>query len=595
MSDAAAAATQQKFPKTFWTANTIELFERAAYYAMAPFMVIYLKETLGMTPSAATLLNGTVLWGLVYFLPVFSGTLADKFGYKRSLSLAFCLIALGYVIMGNLQRFWPGMAADNASSSSGGLIDYTIPALAGIVLIGIGGSIVKPCIAGTVQKSAGLRATLAFGIFYMVINIGSITGRAVCYFVRKSMGIPAIFTYASTIFAIIGLLVVLIIYREPQYVSDGRKDNQKVEKKTVGQAILGIFVVLSNIKFLFFLVVIGMFWFIYIQLYNLVPLFLRYVDPDAPVELYQLANPVMIVCFQVLITKMVKRWTPLKTIMIGAGVVTVGMVINVLPQMISDNPNHLLSILGFAIPLAGLFLIGSIALMAVGEMMASPRVFEYVGAIAPKGEEGLYTGYVSLPTAIATIVGGPVGGKLFEHYIADPQKAGQPVDTIPIWLIISAIGVASMVGLFIYDRFMGRLRDVRVPRSSYFKWEGRLNRSNGLGQALSFSILAVLFYLLLKVVLVLAGLFDPAFAGTAAYAAASAMILWPSALVALFLLSYPLIKRLHDLDMSGWYYVLLPVPLANLFLLYICFFKKGTPGLNRYGQDLLLQEGAPAD
>ena len=50
-----------KFPPTFWTANTIELFERAAYYSMASFMVIYLKESLGMTPSFATFLNGSLL------------------------------------------------------------------------------------------------------------------------------------------------------------------------------------------------------------------------------------------------------------------------------------------------------------------------------------------------------------------------------------------------------------------------------------------------------------------------------------------------------------------------------------------------------
>jgi len=183
----APAAPKPRFPATFWTANTIELLERAAYYAMASFMVIYLKETLGMTPSTATLLNGTVLWGLVYFLPILSGTLADKFGYKRSLSVAFVLIALGYAILGNIQRLWPGIVGAQAGET----IDYIVPAVLGICLVGIGGSIVKPCIAGTVQKTSGTRATLGFGIFYMIINIGSISGRGISYFVRTSLGIPA--------------------------------------------------------------------------------------------------------------------------------------------------------------------------------------------------------------------------------------------------------------------------------------------------------------------------------------------------------------------------------------------------------------------
>jgi dipeptide/tripeptide permease len=443
---------KQKFPATFWTANTIELIERAAYYSMASFMVIYLKETLGMRPTTATLLNASILWGLIYFLPILSGTLADKFGYKRSLTLAFFMISLGYFVMGNIQRFWPGLIGQKAAQA----IDYTVPAILGIVLIGIGGSIVKPCIAGTVQKTAGTRATVGFGIFYMIINIGSITGRGVSYVVRTNLGIPAIFTYASSIFALIGLAVVLFIYKEPEFVSDGVKDGQKVQKKTLSQAILGIFIVLQNIRFVFFLIVIAMFWFSYIQLYNLVPLFLRYIDPNAPVELYQLANPVMIVCFQILITKMVKKWTPVKSIILGAAVVTVGMFLNVLPPLLLADPAHKVSLLGLAVPAAGLFLIVSIASMATGEMMASPRIYEYLGAIAPKGEEGLYLGYANLPLALASIIGGPIGGSMFEKYIATPQKNGLPVNTVPIWLIITGIGLASMIGLAIYDRLMGK-------------------------------------------------------------------------------------------------------------------------------------------
>ena len=448
MSDAPEA--KPKFPATFWTANTIELFERAAYYAMASFMVIYLKENLGMTPSTATLLNGTVLWGLVYFLPILSGTLADKFGYKRSLTVAFIMIALGYSVMGNLQRLWPGIIG----APAGQTVDFIVPAVLGIVLIGIGGSIVKPCIAGTVQKTAGTRATLGFGIFYMIINIGSISGRGVSYVVRTNLGIPAIFTYVSTIFALIGLIVVLFVYREPEFVSDGLKDGQQVRKKTFGGAIIGIFRVLLNLKFDLFMIVMAMFWFLYVQLYNLVPLYLRYLDPNAPVELYQLANPIMIVCFQMLITRMVKRWTPVKSIMLGAAVVTTGMALNVLPSLLSGDPTHRVSVLGLVLPFAGLFMIVSIASQATGEMMASPRVYEYLGAIAPKGEEGLFTGYANLPLALATIVGGKIGGKMFEHYISDPQKAGLPVNTVPMWLIIAGIGVLSIVGLGIYDRLV---------------------------------------------------------------------------------------------------------------------------------------------
>jgi dipeptide/tripeptide permease len=203
-----------------------------------------------------------------------------------------------------------------------------------------------------------------------------------------------------------------------------------------------------------------MFWFLYIQLYNLMPLFMRYVDPKAPMELYTLANPVMIVCFQLLITRLVKRWLPVKTIMLGAIVVTLGMLVNVLPPLLFSDPNRMVGLLGLSLPIAGIFIIISIASMAVGEMMASPRVYEYIGAIAPKGQEGLYLGYQSLPIALASIIGGPIGGRLFERYINTPLKAGRPVDSVTMWLIIVAIGVGSIIGLAVYDRLVIKGRKI---------------------------------------------------------------------------------------------------------------------------------------
>lgn len=454
MDDEKKGTPKQKFPSSFWTANAIELFERAAYYSMASFMVIYLNETLGMRPAFATFLNGSILWGLIYFLPILSGTLADKFGYKRSLRVSFLMISLGYFIMGNIQRFWPALLGERTAQA----IDYTIPVVLGIILIGMGGSIVKPCIAGTVQKTSGTRATLGFGIFYMVINIGSITGRGVSYFIRTNLGIPAIFTYAATIFALIGLAVVLFLYKEPEYVSDGKKDDQKVQKRTLGQAVLGIFIVLSNLKFVFFLIVIGLFWMLYVQLYNLMPLFLRYIDPNAPVDLYTLANPVMIVGLQLVVTRIVKRWTPVISIILGAAVTTTGMLLNVIPPLFLSDLSQRVSLAGLAIPVVGMFLIISIASMALGEMMASPRIYEYIGGIAPKGQEGLYLGYANLPIALGSIFGGPLGGRLFEKFISEPEQAGQPVNPIAMWLIIAGMGILSMIGLAIYDRVVIKSR-----------------------------------------------------------------------------------------------------------------------------------------
>ena len=53
--------------------------------------------------------------------------------------------------------------------------------------------------------------------------------------------------------------------------------------------------------------------------------------------------------------------------------------------------------------------------------------------------------------------------------------------------------------------------------------------------------------------------------------------------VAMVLLVFVSIKRLHDLDLSGWFYLVMLIPLISfLFSLYM-LFAPGTDGPNRYG------------
>ncbi len=430
-----SAPNPTPFPRTFWAANTTELFERAAYYAIASFMVPYLHENLGMSPTLATFLNGSLLWGMIYFLPILSGTIADQVGFRRSLLAAFVLLAGGYLGMGTLERLWPVLAG----GAGGGRTDYTVPVVAAIVLIGMGGSIVKPCISGTVQKTAGDRKTLGFGIFYMVINIGSMMGRIVSYFVRTLVGIQAIFSTVATAASIVAFGIVAFVYREP-----GPGLVEPPPRRTLGQALAGMVLVLRSARFVFFLIVTAGFWFMYVQIYNLIPLYLRgVVDPNAPVEIYTLANPVMIVLFQLLVTRLTSRWSPLKGMITGVAVATLGMLLNLVPAFASGP-----ALLGGRLPFAGLFIVLSIMAMAVGEMMASPRIYEYLGSIAPAGQEGLYLGYASLPVAIGSVVGSPVGGYLFETF------AQRRADHALLWIIVSLSGVLSIAGLLLYNRFL---------------------------------------------------------------------------------------------------------------------------------------------
>ena len=150
--DASKTATPpaEPFPSSFWSANVIELFERAAYYSMASFVVIYLGR-LGLGDYWPSTLNG-ILWFLVYFLPILSGTIADQIGFRRALMLACLLLVCGYFLMG--YPVWMGgneLSALVGKEVTAGT-SVVVPVVLALLFIGVGGSFVKPCIAGTVQR-----------------------------------------------------------------------------------------------------------------------------------------------------------------------------------------------------------------------------------------------------------------------------------------------------------------------------------------------------------------------------------------------------------------------------------------------------------
>ena len=514
-------STPQNFPKVFWWANVTELFERAAYYSMASFVVIYLGQ-LGFGSYWPSNLNG-MLWTLVYFLPILSGTIADQIGFRKSLLGAFVLLAIGYSLMG--APVWLGYAKlasvvrpEITASSS-----LVLTIVGGILLIGMGGSVIKPCISGTVQKTAGALATLGFAIFYMVINIGSLFGRGVAYVVRTGSSFGTILTVGAVcavgafglvllvhrsvearekghpgraalpfaaIVALTGLLVawiirwgvraetgaslsyifavaacasiaaffvVLFFYQEPPVAADAPAKS----RRSIGRVLLDMVLVLRSGRFTLFLVVMSGFFFLYNQVYNVLPLYAKRVVESSPaMDLYTAANPFVIVCFQLLITSYFGRMKAIRSIVVGTVIIGISMVINILPIFMAGG---IRAVFANWLPLGSVFVILTVALVAFGELFTSARMYEYIGALAPKGQEGLFLGYANLPLAIGSLAGGPVGAFIFNEIMARDAKVlpNQLLELNPTynaagWIILMAIGFASAFAMWLFNRWLER-------------------------------------------------------------------------------------------------------------------------------------------
>ena len=82
-----------KYTRAFWTANTAELLERMAYYAVFIVITFYLSNTLGFSDIEAGIISGLFSGGL-YLLPLFTGAFADKMASIMVVKTISCLINL---------------------------------------------------------------------------------------------------------------------------------------------------------------------------------------------------------------------------------------------------------------------------------------------------------------------------------------------------------------------------------------------------------------------------------------------------------------------------------------------------------------------
>src|SRR5258706_13668115 len=87
-----------RFPRAFWIANVIELFERAAYYGMFIALAVFLTSVVGFTDIQAGWVAASFS-GLIYLTPFVTGAISDRIGFRPALIIAFALLTVGYGVL----------------------------------------------------------------------------------------------------------------------------------------------------------------------------------------------------------------------------------------------------------------------------------------------------------------------------------------------------------------------------------------------------------------------------------------------------------------------------------------------------------------
>ena len=292
------------FARTFWVANILELFERFAFYGSKAVLAVYLVEKVGLGPLGNSLVG---FYGFaVFFLPILAGTVVDRYGFKKSLAACFFIFSLGYFAVG-----LAGLAQAQALVNSVGKVPYVVGAL---LLTAIGGSLIKPCIVGTVARTTNAETkSLGYSIYYTLVNLGGALGPILALQVREGLGIEYVLVMSAVV-SFGNLVATLMFFDEP---GGGTPAG---ERRTLGKVFADMVVVFGNFRFISFLVVFSGFWIMFWQIFYSLPFYVRDVLKFERFEIIETVDAWTIILITVPVTALMKKVRPIMAMTLGFAV-----------------------------------------------------------------------------------------------------------------------------------------------------------------------------------------------------------------------------------------------------------------------------------
>jgi MFS family permease len=464
-------AQLRKLPRAYWMLNLMEMFERFAYYGVRVVIPIYIAQAdeihgLHFTQSQKGLIF--MLWALVQSgVPVFSGGFADRYGYKKTIAFSIAIKVVGYLLMATQRGFWP----------------FTF----GCLVLAFGTAIFKPGLWGSLLRQMNKdNSSVGWGMFYMLVNVGGFLGPPLAHFLY-GFSWPTVF-YGC---AVIVSLNFAMLFTYPDVAAGG------VQSGGVLQVAATTFRNLAKPRLGTFILIMSGFWLMFMQLFDMLPNFIvDWVDSSGMVRTLHLPpmftnqtprgtmvaqewminiNSFLIILCVVWVSHLVAKMRRVHSILFGIVISSVGL-------------------LAAGFTMSGLACIFGILCFSVGEMLASPKMNDYLGVIAPEGQKALYMGYANMPQAIGWAYGSFLGGQIYDsmgdkanlalRYLREHGGLDTGVDrTVAmeklqqvlsldagaatrllwaayhpwrLWIPFAAIGIASSIGIAIYAKWVSR-------------------------------------------------------------------------------------------------------------------------------------------
>jgi POT family proton-dependent oligopeptide transporter len=285
----------------------------------------------------------------------------------------------------------------------------------------LGIALVKPCVVGTTARASKENVrSIGYSIYYTLVNIGGAAGPYVASWVHQHMSVENVFRVAA-LSVFLMFFAVLLFFKEP-------RRSGEIQTVSLGQAAKNFATVISNPRFMLFLLIFSGYWIVYWQEFIILPLYVHdYIDPNANTELLLVTGPLTVIALQMVVSFLTQRVPALRAITLGTLISALAWVILIV------HPS---------VPMVVVTLFA----VSLGEITQSPRYYEYISRLAPPGQQGTYMGFAFLPIGIGSLIGGWFGGILIHHFGEVRHQPGR------IWWAVTAIGVTTAALLWIYDK-----------------------------------------------------------------------------------------------------------------------------------------------
>jgi MFS family permease len=459
----------------FWVVGGMEMVERLAFYGVKAVATLYAKDPVSEGGLGVNLAKfGTLLmvWAFVQsVLPIFTGGLSDRYGYKQTIFLSTVLKIIGYLLMAWFPTYWGFFW--------------------GAVVLATGTAIFKPGIQGTLVKSTTRRnSSMAWGIFYQLVNIGGFLGPLVAGLLRK-MEWTYVFYACAAIICLNFLL--LLTYKEVgkeerlernRLAREGRLERPNLAKESIQELI--------KPHVWTYLLLFSGFWFMFMALFDVLPAHIDdWVDTSDIIQTLFAGGTSenAIVNFFVITNEEGTAIQPEGMLNLNAGLI---MTTCFIFAWISGLMRATTSIVvGTLFASAAMFLsgystagwvsLGAIAVFSVGEMLSSPKFSEFIGNFAPHDKKAMYLGFSQIPIAIGWTLEGKIGPTLYDRFasrdrfsrdlLAERMESGATAlpesGVIDTWATNADVPATELVNLYQTDpaAFVET-----IPQGEAFDW-----------------------------------------------------------------------------------------------------------------------------